>query len=1282
LNLRLIAKGEGALKKFCYVGVLFLVLVLLNFPAMFSFSAAGESSAVLWSDKKDYFPDETARIFGYGFAPFSQVNVTVVRPDLNSDIIVANTDEFGYFECHYQLDGIHGTFNVTATDGVNTATTSFQNCLFLIVKWCSHCCWYIKVRAVALKPWKSYYVKYFDPNGVERRQSPTYSGVVWFKDNFTIVPSLPDILGWWTVKLYENDVVRRIKCVYVGKMVWTTDSTYNNLVTSFNQGETIYFKAIGLNPNMYYKFMFKTPSGNKIYVGDWTTGVETLTGSYTLPPDAETGSWKLHVREASDASGTCEHHYVDTCYFEVTVAPPPPPRYYLTVKTDPEGIVTIPGEGWYNASTYVNLTAPDLVAGPANNIRYRFDYWDVDGVSQGTGITDITVFMDANHTATAHYVVQYYLNMTANPPDVTVPSGEGWYDANTTVSIFAPEFVSVVAGASRYRFDSWTTADMSEIADPYSYSTTVYLDKPKTVTANYVKQYKITFEQTGVDSDYTGTILTVDGNDYDYSSLPVSFWWDEGSTHTFAYYSPLVVTPNLKRYVWTSTTGLSNQQSDTITVTTNGTITGNYKTQYYLNLETSPSGITTPVGEGWYDAGATASISTEEIIEFSSDGRYKFVKWTTGDMSEISDPYSASTTVLMDKAKTVTANYETQYKLTVRTNGLETYVTNVYNGTDVLGTATDATPYTGWFDEGAIIYLNIDSPITDSSERKVFTEWSGDATGTDRPLTLTMDSAKDITANYKTQYFIVFTQSGLDDTATGTVVTINSADYEFTDLPYSIWADEGSTFTYSYQDIVLSSTAGKRFKLVGVSGPTSPFTVTGPITVTGNYKIQYQVTFDQTGLDPSATGTVVTVNGTPLDYGSLPFSQWLDEGTTVTYSYESIVSSTTQGKRFSLSDITGPASPFIVDGPKTIIGNYLTQYYLTVTSPFGTPSGEGWYDAGATAYAGLDTGLIDHGNGTRRIFVNWSGDASGTNYAQSDPITMNAPKEAIANWQTQYYLTVQVDPSGITTIPGEGWYNKSETVMLTAPDVAGYQFDYWDIDGTSQGTGVSTITVQMNAPHTATAHYKEITKYTLTITATTGGTTSPTPGTYTYDEGTIVSVTAIPEEGYFLDHWELDGSYYGTDLTVEVTMNADHELKAIFSPTVKVSITPPSATINVGDSVTFTASPSGGKPPYSYQWYLNGNPIPGANSSTWTFTGTKSGIYYIYVVVTDSARNEAQSSTAKVTVRTPIVGGPVFPISTSDSELPSSSYDVFLTFPLVFLAMTFYLIIRRRKRRN
>ena len=122
-----------------------------------------------------------------------------------------------------------------------------------------------------------------------------------------------------------------------------------------------------------------------------------------------------------------------------------------------------------------------------------------------------------------------------------------------------------------------------------------------------------------------------------------------------------------------------------------------------------------------------------------------------------------------------------------------------------------------------------------------------------------------------------------------------------------------------------------------------------------------------------------------------------------------------------------------MDANHTATAHYRLEYYLTVLSPFGTVGGEGWYPSGSTAYATLDTGIVDHGNGTRRVFTNWSGDASGNNYAQSDPITMDGPKTAVANWKTQYYLTVRTDPPGITIIPGEGWYDSSQSVQLTAP---------------------------------------------------------------------------------------------------------------------------------------------------------------------------------------------------------------------------------------------------------
>ncbi|MEM3714005.1 MAG: hypothetical protein QXZ59_04840 [Nitrososphaeria archaeon] len=70
--------------------------------------------------------------------------------------------------------------------------------------------------------------------------------------------------------------------------------------------------------------------------------------------------------------------------------------------------------------------------------------------------------------------------------------------------------------------------------------------------------------------------------------------------------------------------------------------------------------------------------------------------------------------------------------------------------------------------------------------------------------------------------------------------------------------------------------------------------------------------------------------------------------------------------------------------------------------------------------------------------------------------------------------------------------------------------------------------------------------HTLTITATTGGTTHPPPGTYSYLEGTIVSVYAIPNLSYVLDHWEVDGYFSGSENQITVQMNYDHALHAVF----------------------------------------------------------------------------------------------------------------------------------------
>ena len=112
-------------------------------------------------------------------------------------------------------------------------------------------------------------------------------------------------------------------------------------------------------------------------------------------------------------------------------------------------------------------------------------------------------------------------------------------------------------------------------------------------------------------------------------------------------------------------------------------------------------------------------------------------------------------------------------------------------------------------------------------------------------------------------------------------------------------------------------------------------------------------------------------------------------------------------------------------------------------------------------------------------------------------------------------------------------------------------------------------------------------------------------------------------------------------------------------PPLTVSISPLSATILVGQPVTFTSIVSGGYPPYSYQWYLNGNPVSGATSETWTFTPSTSGIFYVYLKVTDSKGNTAQSETARIIVSTVPVGGYSIPVDTKAKTL--IIYTAFVT---------------------
>jgi len=71
-------------------------------------------------------------------------------------------------------------------------------------------------------------------------------------------------------------------------------------------------------------------------------------------------------------------------------------------------------------------------------------------------------------------------------------------------------------------------------------------------------------------------------------------------------------------------------------------------------------------------------------------------------------------------------------------------------------------------------------------------------------------------------------------------------------------------------------------------------------------------------------------------------------------------------------------------------------------------------------------------------------------------------------------------------------------------------------------------------------------EFTLSISATSGGTTDPAPGTHTYEYDTSQTVTASPNYYYHFDYWILDGAtVYGSSITV--TMDSNHTLTAYFA---------------------------------------------------------------------------------------------------------------------------------------
>lgn len=250
----------------------------------------------------------------------------------------------------------------------------------------------------------------------------------------------------------------------------------------------------------------------------------------------------------------------------------------------------------------------------------------------------------------------------------------------------------------------------------------------------------------------------------------------------------------------------------------------------------------------------------------------------------------------------------------------------------------------------------------------------------------------------------------------------------------------------------------------------------------------------------------------------------------------------------TLSEITPPPPLIISVTPITASIQTGEQIILTATVQGGTsPYTVNWIDnvSKMVLGSGLTYPFSAAVAGTYEIYAEATDSLGVKATSAIVTITVTAPAP------TQYTLSITATLGG-TTDPSVGnyLYNSGSIVSIMATASSGYSFDHWMLDGANVGTS-ATYQVTMNSDHTLQAVFVALppVQYILAVSASTGGTISPVPGSYLYNSGDTASITATANPGYIFDHWELDGVVAGSANPYLIIMDANHSLNTVFMTT-------------------------------------------------------------------------------------------------------------------------------------
>ena len=250
------------------------------------------------------------------------------------------------------------------------------------------------------------------------------------------------------------------------------------------------------------------------------------------------------------------------------------------------------------------------------------------------------------------------------------------------------------------------------------------------------------------------------------------------------------------------------------------------------------------------------------------------------------------------------------------------------------------------------------------------------------------------------------------------------------------------------------------------------------------------------------------------------------------------------------------------------------KVYFTVTT--NCNAAQGTVTTGGTFYKGTSVTLTATAN-TGYRFSQWSDG----NTDNPRVLTVDRDTTCTALFESVFYtLTATCEPAQ-GAVTGGGTFQEGTTVTLTATPNDGYRFGQW-----SDGNTDNPRTVTVTEDKTYTAEFIKLCIITADCDAAQGTVT----GDRTYDEGTTVTLTATPNDGYRFGQWS-DGN---TDNPRTVTATEDKTYTAEFVKLCIITvdcdaaqgIVTGSGTYDEGKTITLTATPNDG---YRFGQWNDGN---------------------------------------------------------------------------------------------